>query len=89
MDTYLDPQSRAFADAGAKGPPLYEKTYVEARKVLEGIQNYKPSSDISIEEIRIPVGNEHIVTVIFRPKVAKSPSRMIFYTHGGGWILGR
>jgi acetyl esterase len=89
MDTYLDPFNRAFADAGAKGPPLYEKTYQEARDVLEGIQNFKPSSDVKLEEVKIPTKVGDVTTVIFRPANASGVLPMIFYTHGGGWILGR
>jgi acetyl esterase/lipase len=89
MDTYLDPINRKFADAAAEGPPLYTKTYQEARDILEGIQSYKTASDIKTEEIKVPVNGEDVTTVIFRPTSAQGTLNMIFYTHGGGWILGR
>ena len=88
-DTYLDPLNRSFADAASKGQPLYEKTYQEARDVLEDIQSYKPSSDVNLEEIKVPVKDGDVTTVIFRPADAKGVLPSIFYTHGGGWILGR
>ncbi|KAF4442824.1 hypothetical protein F53441_11652 [Fusarium austroafricanum] len=88
MDTYLDPVNRKFADAAAQGPPLYTNSYKEARHILEGIQNYKPASDIKTEEIKVPVEGEDVTTVIFRPANAQGTLNMIFYTHGGGWILG-
>jgi acetyl esterase/lipase len=89
MATYLDPINRKFADAAAEGPPLYTKTYEEAREVLESIQNYKIASDIKSEKVRVPVKGEDITTVIFRPANAQGTLNLIFYTHGGGWILGR
>ncbi|KAF4992632.1 hypothetical protein FGRMN_7033 [Fusarium graminum] len=87
-DTYLDPINRKFADAAASGPPLYTKTFREARDILEGIQNYKTATDIKTEEIKVSVLGEDFTTVIFRPVDAKSTLNMIFYTYGGGWILG-
>ncbi|GKU08421.1 lipase [Fusarium langsethiae] len=88
MAIYLDPLNRKFADAAAAGPPLYTKTYEEAREVLESIQNYKIASDIKIEHIQVSVKGENVETVIFRPTNAHGSLNMIFYTHGGGWILG-
>ncbi|KAF5678681.1 lipase [Fusarium heterosporum] len=87
-DTYLDPINRKFADAVAEGPPLYTKTFQEARDILEGIQNYKIADDIKTEEVKVSVDGENVTAVIFRPADAKSTLNMIFYTHGGGWILG-
>jgi acetyl esterase/lipase len=89
VDTYLDPINRKFADAAAEGPPLYTKTFQEARDILEGIQNYKTASDIKTEEIKVSVKGEDVTTVVFRPAGAQGTLNMIFYTHGGGWILGR
>jgi len=89
METYLDPINRKFADAAAEGPPLYTKSYTEAREILENIQSYKPAEDIESEEVKVEVKGENVTTVIFRPKNAQGTLNMIFYTHGGGWILGR
>lgn len=89
MATYLDPLNSAFADAVSKQQPLYEKTYQEARDVLEGIQNFTPAPDIQFEEITVLIKGDHVTTVIFRPANAQGVLPMIFYTHGGGWILGR
>ncbi|KAJ4128168.1 hypothetical protein NW768_008454 [Fusarium equiseti] len=88
MDTYLDPINRKFADAAAEGPPLYTKSYTEAREILENIQSYKPADDIKSEEVKVEVKGENLTTVIFRPKNVRGTLNMIFYTHGGGWILG-
>ena len=87
---YLDPLNQAFADAAAKGDPLYTKTFVEARQILETIQQHEPASDIKIEEIKVPTAAGEVTTVLFRPAAtADEILPVIFYTHGGGWILGR
>ncbi|KAF4971468.1 hypothetical protein FSARC_1696 [Fusarium sarcochroum] len=88
MAAYLDPQNRAFVDSLEGGEPLYTKTYKEARDILESIQNYKSASDIKTEEVQVSVKGENVTTVIFRPAKAQGTLSMIFYTHGGGWILG-
>jgi acetyl esterase len=87
---YLDPPNKAFNDAVSKGPGLYTKTPQEAREIVEGLQKHDPASDIAVEEIKVPAAGGEVTTVIFRP--AESAHRalpVVFYTHGGGWILGR
>ncbi|KAH7018390.1 alpha/beta hydrolase fold-domain-containing protein [Microdochium trichocladiopsis] len=87
MSVYLDPQSQAFVDS-LQGPPLYEKSFVDARQILEDIQSFKTSSDVEQEQLDIQVNGEAVKTVIFRPAGATGVLKLIFYTHGGGWILG-
>ncbi|KAM3537761.1 hypothetical protein ARSEF1564_009316 [Beauveria bassiana] len=84
---YLDPANQAFVDS-LKGPPLYEKSYKDARQVLEDIQNFKAATDVTQETVSIDVEGASVETVIFRPANANGVLKMIFYTHGGGWILG-
>lgn len=90
MDTYLDPLNKAFVDEVSKGDPLYTKTYEEARNILESIQSGQPASDVAVEEIQISAAGGDVTTVIFRPSNAKGQTLpVVYYTHGGGWILGR
>lgn len=89
MGTYLDPQNSAFAEAADGGPPLSANSFPAARDVLEGIQNFKPSADVRQEKIDVQVDGKPVTTVIFRPAKAEGVLGTIFYTHGGGWILGR
>lgn len=91
MTAYLDPVNRAFANTVSQGPPLYTKPVREAREVLEGIQKHEPAKDIRVEELNIPVKTGSVKTYIYRPVAvnAKHAAPVIFYTHGGGWILGR
>ncbi len=86
---YLDPTNQKFVDSLAGGEPLYGKSYVDARKVLEGIQNFKPSADVSQEKVSIEANGAPVETVIFRPAKATGVLKLIYYTHGGGWVLGR
>ena len=92
MAPYLDPINQAFIDAGAKagGPPLHELPFIEARNVLEGLQEHKPASDVTTEDIEVTAGSSGTVkTVIYKPANAKGELPIALYTHGGGWILGR
>jgi acetyl esterase/lipase len=69
--------------------PLYEKTPTEARQILEDVQKHTPAPDVTQEQFEIPYESYNVKTVIFRPTNAGGYLRTIFYTHGGGWILGR
>ncbi|RHZ57473.1 alpha/beta hydrolase [Aspergillus thermomutatus] len=84
----LDPVNQSFIDASSGAPPLYTKSYQEARQVLETIQKHQPASDIDHIEKKVPFGTGNVTTIIFRPKAARGPLPVIFYTHGGGWVLG-
>jgi acetyl esterase len=85
----LDLVNQSFVDELSKGPPLYEKTPVEARDILETVQKHTPASDITQEHIEVPFESDTVKTVIFRPTNSDNELPTIFYTHGGGWILGR
>jgi acetyl esterase len=95
MAPYLDPVNQAFVDAGSKagGPPLYELSYVDARAALEDIQAHESASDVVTTEFDVetpasPTGK--VKTVLYRPAGSeRAVLPTIFYTHGGGWILGR
>ncbi|POR38540.1 Uncharacterized protein TPAR_01261 [Tolypocladium paradoxum] len=90
MTAYLDPVNRAFADTASQGVPVYTKPFREARDVLESIQKHDPAKDIRVEELNIPVKTGNVKTYIYRPVAADAKHQLpvIFYTHGGGWILG-
>ncbi|KAJ5775200.1 uncharacterized protein N7511_000211 [Penicillium nucicola] len=88
MAASLDIVNQTFANELSKGPPLYEKTPVEARQILESVQQHTPAPDITQEELDVPYESYNVKTIIFRPKSANGHLSTIFYTHGGGWILG-
>jgi acetyl esterase len=91
MAPYLDPSNQAFINAGARanGPPLQDLSYVEARQVLEELQKHSSPSDVLREEIEAPVGPTGIVkTYLYKPAGIPGDLPLIFFFHGGGWILG-
>ncbi|KAM3485436.1 hypothetical protein MY3957_009954 [Beauveria namnaoensis] len=51
---YLDPANQAFVNS-LKGTPLYEKSYKDARQVLEDLQNFKAAADVTQEKVNIDV----------------------------------
>jgi len=88
----LTKDTQAFVDslAGKDTPPLYTLSPAEARKVLLDMQSQpkkRPSADIR-DEI-FPIGPDGSVCVRFvRPRGLGGDLPVIFYFHGGGWILG-
>jgi acetyl esterase/lipase len=89
MTLALDPINQNFVGELTKGQPLYEKTPSDARQALETLQKYVPAPDIAQDYIDVPLGSGSVKTVIFRPENANRDIPSIFYTHGGGWIMGR
>ena len=89
---FLTPKTHQFVDEleAQNAPPIYTLSPQEARKVLLNAQSQlktKPVADI--EDIALPVGPTGKVDVrLVRPKEKSGPLPMIFYIHGGGWILG-
>jgi acetyl esterase/lipase len=86
---YLDPHNAAFAEASAGQPAPHVLGYVKAHAALEGLQQQEPASDIDVETFQVPWEDVSTNVVIFRPKSAPKPCPMVFYAHGGGWVLGR
>lgn len=85
----LDPITQNFVTSVAKEKPLYEQSYVDARQQLETLQKHEASLDIKEFKIEVPFDGRRVPAVIFRPHLAKHDMPVLFYTHGGGWILGR
>ncbi|KAF5859748.1 hypothetical protein ETB97_002470 [Aspergillus alliaceus] len=88
MSDILDPINQDFVKKLSQGPSLHEKTPQEARDIVETLQKHTPAADISQAKIDIPFDGREVQTVIFKPKIAQGTLPVIFYTHGGGWILG-
>lgn len=74
----------------AGGKPLYELTPQEARQVLREVQKdegIKPEA--KIEEIKVPLDNGREMRVlIVRPADVDDTLPVVFYIHGGGWVMG-
>ena len=88
----LDIQVGAFIRslAARGGKPLYEVGYEAARKVLTDVQDICVEKDIvDIKDMDIPLENGGKSRVrIICPEDAVKPLPVIFYIHGGGWVMG-
>lgn len=76
--------------AAAGGKPLYELSPEEARKVLIKVQDVPVDADeMSFEDVNVPIRDgENIIVRFVRPKDAAENLPVIYYVHGGGWIMG-
>jgi len=88
----LDQGVKAFVDEvnAAGGKPLYQLSYEDARKTLAGAQA-KPvdKPEVDTEDITLPVGPTGDVKVrVTRPTNAPGTLPVLFYIHGGGWVMG-
>ncbi|AGF85168.1 triacylglycerol lipase [Moumouvirus goulette] len=89
VEYLLDNVTEKFISSLKGSKPISTLAINDARDILNKIQkdeSYKTLVDIS--EIDI-IGDEINVNInIFRPKNNKNRLPIIFYIHGGGWILG-
>ncbi len=89
---YLTPETQDFVDALAaqNAPTIYTLTPEEARKVLLDAQSkLKTKPPAEVEDHVVPVRKNDKIDVRFvRPQGKKERLPIIFYIHGGGWILG-
>ncbi|MBR1778687.1 MAG: alpha/beta hydrolase [Alphaproteobacteria bacterium] len=72
------------------GKPLYELTPEQARQVLIDVQKFPAAApQTDVEKLIVPFEDKITIPVkIFRPKGFKEALPVIFYIHGGGWVLG-
>ena len=72
------------------GKPLYELTPEEARQVLLGAQSTDVERpDVGIQRLEMPLKRGRKMPVlIMRPKDIDDALPVIFYIHGGGWVMG-
>ncbi|MDT0401397.1 MULTISPECIES: alpha/beta hydrolase [Streptomyces] len=88
-DSILEPAARAFADAAAEPPLLYERGVEGARKLLDDVQAQpveKP--DVDEKWLTVPAGAGDVRVRVVRPAGSTGVLPVILYVHGGGWILG-
>ena len=86
-------KEKSFIDELAEkgGRPLYEQTPAAARQVLADVQSggKADAADTVAERTEIETVNGRKMTVeIVRPKEAKGALPVVFYIHGGGWVMG-
>lgn len=70
--------------------PLYEHTYQEARNILRQAQKEgKNFPNNAVDDVSVSLGNGREMPVkIIRPKNPMGRLPVIFYIHGGGWVMG-
>lgn len=86
-DHILEPAARAFADATAKPPFLYELGPDGARKVLDDVQAAPvPMPEVTEKWVTVPAGDVGLRLV--KPTGATGDLPVVLYVHGGGWVLG-
>jgi acetyl esterase len=86
----LEPTTQQFIDSLAGLPPLSMLSPDAAHKFLTDLQA-KPVAmrPADIEDTTWPVGPTGSTRIrIVRPAGAKGTLPLLFYTHGGGWVLG-
>jgi acetyl esterase len=86
----LEPATQRFIDSLAGSPPLSTLTPDAAHKVLTDLQA-KPVAmrPAEIEDTTWPVGPTGSTRIrIVRPAGVGEVLPLLFYTHGGGWVLG-
>lgn len=79
---------KSLEKSGAK--PLYELIPQEARGVLLEVQkNEGAKPEAKINEIDVPLENgREMKVLIVRPTDVDDTLPIIFYIHGGGWVMG-
>ena len=86
----LEPTTQRFIDSLAGSPPLSTLSPHAAHQVLTDLQA-KPVAmrPAEIEDTTWPVGPTGSTRIrIVRPVGARETLPLLFYTHGGGWVLG-
>jgi acetyl esterase/lipase len=90
MEQRLDPLNDAFAQAISDMPAPHDLGAEGAFTALEELQKHDPASDIERRTVKIPGEDGSSTDVeIFTSNMSKTPCHMVFYTHGGGWVMGR
>ena len=90
MPVRLEPAARAFAEATALPPYLFDLGPERGRKVVDQVQSGpvdKPPAHVT--ELIVPGGPSGGVPVrIVRPVQTRPPLPVILYIHGAGWVFG-
>ena len=89
--TILEPAARAFSDATANPPYLFDLGPVEGRKTVDEVQSDEGVALPEVDEEWITVAGGptgEVRTRIVRPKGATGVLPVIFFIHGAGWVFG-
>jgi acetyl esterase len=87
----LERSTQALIDSLADAQPLYTLSPEAARAVLTSAQKSVPVklAPASVEDRVLHVGPTGRTNIrVYRPAAARGALPAVFYTHGGGWVLG-
>jgi acetyl esterase len=88
----LESEARDFVRASTLGPSLSQLGPEMGRLVLDKAQMADPTVPgplVDVEDRDLPGGPKGRVSVrLFRPRNVASPSPVIVYVHGAGWVFG-
>lgn len=87
----LTPDTEAFVKEleAQNAPPLYTLSWEAARKVLENAQSAPTARpDVEIRDVKVPLCSGEVPLRIMRPAGSRGRLPVIYYIHGGGWVMG-
>jgi acetyl esterase/lipase len=79
----LEPAARAFAEATAAPPFLFDLGPEQGRRTVDEVQSPEVAVPGTIKETLPEAG-----VTIFRPEQVAGPLPVILYLHGAGWVFG-
>ncbi|WP_055585189.1 alpha/beta hydrolase [Peterkaempfera griseoplana] len=89
-DPLLETAARAFADATANPPYLFDLGPVDGRKAVDDAQS--PEVEVpgtTRETLTVPGGpSGQVAVTVFRPAGSTGPLPVVLYIHGAGWVFG-
>lgn len=81
----LEPAARAFCEATANPPYLFDLGPAEGRKTVDKVQSGEIARpDVDVQDLSA----DGVSVRILRPKGAAGPLPVILYVHGAGWVFG-
>ena len=90
-DPRIDPQVRAFlADLNKNSSPFWELPQPKPQEILTGLQNQTPvdMSGVTTVEKTITQDGRNVKLYIMTPQNVKGKPGVLFFVHGGVWIVG-
>ncbi|MEV6205542.1 alpha/beta hydrolase [Kitasatospora sp. NPDC051914] len=86
----LEPEARAFAEATANPPYLFDLGPAKGRQAVDEVQSGEIAKpEIDEEWIEVAGGPTGAVRArIVRPAGATDPLPVVLYIHGAGWVFG-
>jgi acetyl esterase/lipase len=90
-DPRIDPQVRAFlADLNKDSSPFWELPQPKPQEILTGLQNQTPvdMSGVTTVEKTITQDGRNVRLYIMTPQNVKGKPGVLFFIHGGVWIVG-